>query len=212
MLGEVTDVRDPDGRARVKVKLHSFVDVDGQEGTLWARVAVPLAGASRGTFLFPDVGDEVLVTFIGGDPRFPVVIGSLWNGRDAPTESIGDRGMDRWSFQSKDGARVSVIEQQQGQSTLRLEVPGGVSAELAQAEGGKITITAANSTITIDSEGVSIETSGTASVQASTLDVSAASVSFDTPFAQFSGVVQCTTLQATTVVGSMYTPGAGNIW
>jgi len=29
---------------------------------------------------------------------------------------------------------------------------------------------------------------------------------------KFSGVVQCDTLIATTVVGTTYTPGAGNIW
>jgi hypothetical protein len=29
---------------------------------------------------------------------------------------------------------------------------------------------------------------------------------------KFSGVVQCDTLIASSVVGSSYTPGAGNIW
>jgi len=28
----------------------------------------------------------------------------------------------------------------------------------------------------------------------------------------FSGIVQCQVLQATTVVSSIYTPGAGNVW
>ena len=37
-------------------------------------------------------------------------------------------------------------------------------------------------------------------------------VQVDAPMAQFSGVVKCETLIATTVVGTSYTPGAGNIW
>jgi hypothetical protein len=28
----------------------------------------------------------------------------------------------------------------------------------------------------------------------------------------FSGIVQCDTIIATTVVGTTYTPGAGNVW
>ena len=41
---------------------------------------------------------------------------------------------------------------------------------------------------------------------------SASMVEFDAPLSSFSGVTQCTTSQADTVVGSVYTPGAGNIW
>jgi hypothetical protein len=37
-------------------------------------------------------------------------------------------------------------------------------------------------------------------------------VTVDAAMAKFSGVVKCETLIATTVVSSVYTPGAGNIW
>ena len=32
------------------------------------------------------------------------------------------------------------------------------------------------------------------------------------PIAKFSGIVQCDVIQANTVIGASYTPGAGNIW
>ena len=32
------------------------------------------------------------------------------------------------------------------------------------------------------------------------------------PIAKFSGIVQCDVIQANTVIGATYTPGAGNIW
>lgn len=38
--------------------------------------------ADRATFFLPEVGDEVLVEFVGGDIAHPIVIGSLWNGKD----------------------------------------------------------------------------------------------------------------------------------
>ena len=50
----------------------------------WARVAVFMAGGSRGSYFIPQVGDEVLVAFNQGDVREPFVIGSLWNGKDQP--------------------------------------------------------------------------------------------------------------------------------
>ena len=72
VLAEVTDVNDPDGLNRVQVKLLNYDDFDNQNGTLWARVATPFAGSNRGAFMLPDVGDEVIVTFVNGDSRYPV--------------------------------------------------------------------------------------------------------------------------------------------
>lgn len=47
---------------------------------------------------------------------------------------------------------------------------------------------------------------------ASKLIVSAAISETNAPVAKFSGIVQCDVLQANTVIGASYTPGAGNIW
>ena len=38
-----------------------------------------LIRADGATFYLPEVGDEVLVAFVGGDVRRPVILGSLWN-------------------------------------------------------------------------------------------------------------------------------------
>ena len=50
----------------------------------WVRVATPLApiaGANWGSVALPRIGQEVLITFLGGDIDRPVVTGSLYNGR-----------------------------------------------------------------------------------------------------------------------------------
>ncbi|GAB4275706.1 MAG: hypothetical protein Kow0092_31360 [Deferrisomatales bacterium] len=211
-LAEVTSVRDPEGRNRVQVKLLSYDGVEGQDGTLWARVAVPFAGARRGAFLLPDVGDEVLISFVNGDSRFPVVIGSLWNGEDPAPESLpGDR-VDRWTFVGKAGTRIAIEEPEGGQPTIVLHTPGGVRAELTDRGGGTLECRSAGTVITVDPSGVSVECPSRVSVQAAQVQVSAGSVNVDTALASFSGVVQCSTLVATTVVASTYTPGAGNVW
>lgn len=46
-----------------------------------------ISGGSKGSDCLPDVDDGVLVAFIHGDIRMPIVIGSLWNGKDVPPVS-----------------------------------------------------------------------------------------------------------------------------
>lgn len=212
LLGTVVKVKDAPQPGQVQVRLFGYDGVEGQDAPVWCRVAVAVAGASRGTFLLPDVGDEVLVTFAGGDSRMPIVIGSLWNGRDQATEEIGSRGVDRWSFQSKDGTRISVVEESQGSAVLRMEVPGGTSAELAQSGGGKLELRASGGTVTIDSSGVTVKTGSTISIKGTTIEMTASQVNVTAPVTSFSGIVQATSVQATAIVGQIYTVGAGNIW
>jgi uncharacterized protein involved in type VI secretion and phage assembly len=211
-LGEVVSVRDPQNLARVQVRLFSFDGPANQDGPVWARVAVPFAGADRGAFLLPDVGDEVLVAFLHGDSRLPVVIGGLWNGGAKPPEQLGGERTDRWTLVGKAGTRIAIVEQTAATATIRLETPAGVSATLTDAGGGTVEIKAAGNTITIDSSGVAIQAAAKVSVQGSQVEVTAGQVTVNAATSTFSGLVRCDVLQATTVIGSTYTPGAGNIW
>jgi len=213
-LAEVVSVKDPANLSRVQVRLLSFDGVGDHDGPVWARVAVPFAGADRGAFLLPDVGDEVLVTFVNGDPRFPIVVGGLWNGSAAPPESLGGGGdcVDRWTIVGKAGTRIAIVEAASGQPTISLSTPGGVTGTLTDAGGGKIELKAAGTTVTIDTRGVTVQTPSRVNVQASQVQVTAGQVKVDAAIADFSGIVKCQTLLATTVISSVYTPGAGNIW
>ena len=67
----VSNIKDPDGQGRVKVKLPWSPDGLGSAYEAWARLATMMGGNNRGTWFIPDVNDEVLVVFLGGDPRFP---------------------------------------------------------------------------------------------------------------------------------------------
>ncbi len=213
-LARVVSVADPDGLNRVQVAFVATTGSAGQDGPVWARVAVPCAGASRGTFFIPGVDDEVLVVFVDGDSRFPVVVGGLWNGADQAPETLGGSGqqVDRWTITGTNGTRIAIVEEQSGQEQIELTTPGGVSALLTDEGGGKIELKAAGTTVTIDSSGVSVQCPSQVKVSASTLQVDAGQVTVNAGMSRFSGVVQCDTLIATTVVGSTYTPGAGNVW
>jgi uncharacterized protein involved in type VI secretion and phage assembly len=217
-LAEVISVQDPDSMARVQVRLLNFDGIGEQDGPIWARVAVPFAGADRGAFFIPDVGDEVLISFVQGDSRLPIVIGSMWNGAASPPETISGDSVDRWTFVGKAGTRIAIVEESDGQAQISLTTPNDEGSVLVtQESNGKIEIKiTSGSKITIDSQGISLETPNKvkvqASLQASQVDVTAAKVNVDAALSKFSGVVKCDVLQATTVVATTYTPGAGNVW
>jgi uncharacterized protein involved in type VI secretion and phage assembly len=213
-LAEVISVQDPENLSRVQVRLLSFDGLGEQDGPIWARVAVPFAGGNRGAFMLPDVGDEVLITFINGDVRLPIVVGGLWNGNATPPETLGGAGdrIDRWTIVGKAGTRIAIVEENPGEATISFTTPGGVSGEMKDSGGGKIEFKAAGTTITVDPSGVSVQTPSKVKVQASQVEVSAGMVKVDAAMSQFSGVVKCDVLQATTVISTTYTPGAGNVW
>jgi type VI secretion system secreted protein VgrG len=71
-----------DSLGRVKVQFHW--DREGQhddKSSVWLRVSQLPTG---GSFAVPEVGDEVLVAFMHGDPDRPVIVGSVWNPLDPP--------------------------------------------------------------------------------------------------------------------------------
>src|SRR5260370_35206002 len=78
-LARVVSVNDRDSLSRVQVRLLSYDGVSQQDGPMWARVALPFAGRNRGAFMLPDVDDDVLLHFVNGDSRFPIVFGWLWH-------------------------------------------------------------------------------------------------------------------------------------
>jgi uncharacterized protein involved in type VI secretion and phage assembly len=211
-LARVVSVEDPERIGRVQVRLLSYDGIGDQDAPIWARVAVPFAGAERGAFMLPSLGDEVLLSFANGDTRLPVVIGGLWSQSQAPPETLGGNAVDRWTIVGREGTRIAIIEESAGEATISLTTPRGARCEITDSSSGKVTVEAAGSTVTLESSGISIATGAKVEVQASTVEVTAGQVKVNAALSTFSGMVKCDVLQATTVIGTTYTPGAGNIW
>jgi len=132
------------------------------------------AGDNFGAFFIPDVDSEVLVAFVAGDASWPVVIGNLWNGSTGVPESLPGNAVDRWTLTGRNGTRIAIVEENQGQEKVEIQLPNeAVSATLTDANGGEITLKAAGSTVKLSTSGVSIDTPGSFEVKASSMTVTA---------------------------------------
>ena len=78
-----------DKHGRIKVQFPW--DRDGKKddtASLWIRVQQSVAGKNFGAIFLPRVGQEVVVTYINGDPERPLVTGCVYNGENAVPETL----------------------------------------------------------------------------------------------------------------------------
>jgi len=156
--GIVTDVEDQQGKeGRVKVQFPWF---DDQMETEWCRVRQFYAGNGYGAFFIPEKGDEVLVAFIHGDMRLPVILGWLYNGKDKPP-SYRSSSQDQKMIRTK-GKHEFLLDDSQGKERVRIKTNGGHSADLSDFEK-KVTLeTSGGQSVVLDDSGktVTIQTNG----------------------------------------------------
>jgi type VI secretion system secreted protein VgrG len=82
---------DDDGHGRVKVQFHW--DREGQydeESSCWIRVSHSWAGGRYGYFSLPRIGQEVIVSFLEGDPDRPLITGRVYNADHMPPFTLPD--------------------------------------------------------------------------------------------------------------------------
>lgn len=196
---------DPNQGGRVEIQLLST----GESSAGWARIATLMAGNERGTWFIPDIGDEVLVAFEGGDPRVPYVVGALWNSREQPPEKM-DPANDIKTIRSRKGLKV-ILNDREGQESISIQTPGGQSLELKDGPGAITISDSSGNVITLETVGIRINASAKVSINASEIEINAGALTVNAGLSRFSGVVKCDTLIANSVVGASYTPGAGNL-
>jgi len=132
---KVSDLRDPDELGRVKVCLHDLLDPNGSVFECWARMATLMTGKDRGSWFCPEVDDEVLVAFEGGDLRRPCVVGALWNGMNRPPENRDLTGHNNKKLlRSRSGLQIT-LDDSEHQEQIALETPHGQKLALKDGPG-----------------------------------------------------------------------------
>jgi len=74
-----------DKHARVKVQFHW--DREGkrdENSSCWVRVSQAWAGSGYGGMCIPRIGQEVIVSFLEGDPDQPIIVGRVYNADQMP--------------------------------------------------------------------------------------------------------------------------------
>jgi uncharacterized protein involved in type VI secretion and phage assembly len=208
----VSDIKDPDGQGRIKITLPWAPDTGSGQYEVWARMSTFMAGNNRGSWFIPDVNDEVLAMFEAGDPRRPYVVGGLWNGSDAPPESIDGSGQNNHKvLRSRNGVKIT-LDDNQGQEQFIVETPGGQKITLKDGPGNVVVEDSNGNSVKLESAGITVTASAKVTVNASLVEISASMVTVNAGMSKFSGVVQADTVISNSVVSASYTPGAGNIW
>lgn len=160
----VVEVIDPAHEGQVRVKFPWF---DDKMVTEYCRVCQVYAGNGYGTLFVPEVGDEVLVAFIHGDMRLPIVLGGLYNGEDKPSSSR-EKSKDQKLIRTKRGHEL-VFDDHDEKVTLRSN--SGLALELDDkskkvtvktASGQSVVLDGSSSMITIEATNVAVKATSVA--------------------------------------------------
>lgn len=144
---------DPAAEHRVLVRLPLF---DGDHA-LWARIGSFFASSGAGACFLPEVGDEVVLAFMNDDPRYPVILGSLYGSLNPPVwPADGGRARTR-ALVGRSKAQLRFDEEA---PALTLITPRKQRIELDD-RAKTVTLEDAHSNrITLDAEGITIRSNG----------------------------------------------------
>ncbi|ROM93789.1 type VI secretion system tip protein VgrG [Pseudomonas brassicacearum] len=132
-----------------RIKLQFPWDRDGkndESSSCWVRVVLPWSGKGFGMQFVPRIGQEVIVTFIDGDPDRPLVTGCVYNGDNAlpyalpanqtqsgikTNSSKGGGGFNELRFEDKKDAEEVFL---QAQKDFKINVLNDTTASVGHDE------------------------------------------------------------------------------
>jgi len=106
-IGKVVAYPDQQAQADQADLIQVKLPVLGPHALVWARFASPSASTNSGQCLYPEIGDEVVLGFFEEDPRYPVILGSMFNPQNKAPFAPGaaEKG---WVFEHE-GTRQALL-------------------------------------------------------------------------------------------------------
>lgn len=178
VVAVVTNNKDPDDLGRIRVR---FPWQNEPQQSYWARVCMPMAMNERGLYCLPEENDEVAVMCEMGDLTKPVVIGSLYSGRNKPPSNNSNKKNESRIFVSRayselhffDGDKPSVeMKLKDGKQVLlddngiKVADAGGNVFQI-ESGSGKISITSSGDIAFTAGGSMSLEAASSISMQSS---------------------------------------------
>lgn len=153
-LGVVTNTEDPDNLGRVKVKFLLRDSAENESG--WARVIVPFAGSSMGMYMIPDVDDEVVVAFLGGQLDKPIILGGIWSKTKKPPKD-NEKGKNNTKMIKTRSGHIISLSDEDGKEKIEIKSSKGICVTLDD-ENDKVEIkdSGGSNKVTIDGKAGSV--------------------------------------------------------
>ena len=117
-MGRVVENADPLGLGRVRVQM--VWQEAGSEKTPWIRLLQPHSGSGKGFYFVPEIGEEVLVGFQGGNAEKPYVIGTQYNGKEK--SGYADKENSIKAVHTRSGTKI-ILNDSEG--SILIEDPSG---------------------------------------------------------------------------------------
>ncbi len=149
-LATVVATDDDEGLGRIRLDADQFSDTS--DDPLWATVVRPLAGNGPTVFFTPKEGDQVLISFLAGNPRDPVVLGYAHSTERKP-EDVSET--------------KHAIVTQAGRVTF--DEDGSIEVKLASG----------NTSIRLDSEGIHLSHNGVSTLDLTAAGIQAQGLAID---------------------------------
>lgn len=164
-IGKVLQLEnDPANEYRILVDI-PIIDNHGQG--VWARIQSPDAGANRGFFFLPEIGDEVVVGFINNDSRDPVVLGCLYSSsKPAPITAKDDNHEKAIVTRSK--LRISLNDDTK---TIFIDTPAGNKIVLDENNNSVLIGDQHNNKIEMGPQGINVSGNSNIDITAGTVKV-----------------------------------------
>lgn len=189
---------DPDNQFRVEVE----IPVLGQDNeTVWARLSTFYTGNNIGAYFMPELEDEVILGFVNDDPRFPVILGSVFSSKIAAPETPDESN----SIKTLITSSKLQLKFDDENKVITILTPGGNTMVYSDQDEG-ITITDQNSNkIQMNSEGITVESQSNLTLKASesvTIQGASITINADESIDATGGTVSVTGNESTTITGS----------
>ena len=162
---------DPDNEFRVQVDIPILGE---QAEGIWARLSTFYASNTFGTFFMPEVGDEVILGFMNDDPRFPIILGSVYSSKLPASETPDEQNTIK-SILTKSKLQLKFDDEKK---IITVATPAGNTVTFNDDESN-ITLTDQNNNkIEMNSSGISLDSPGSITIKATEeVSIKAATVS-----------------------------------
>ncbi|MDR3698749.1 MAG: phage baseplate assembly protein V [Candidatus Sulfopaludibacter sp.] len=191
-----------------------YLGMGGNAPSAPARMMSPNAGKQRGMYWMPEVGDEVVVAFEGGDSNSPIILGACFNNQSpTPGQAKPSNDNNVRTIVSRSGHEIT-LDDSPSAGKVTVKTNGGRTLTLDDTPPGKASLsTPSGISIELDDSTGTLTLSAPLSIvlQTATLMLNVGGMVVAPSPTPGTGIMNITTPTAVSIETSAITMNAGSI-